>query len=220
MYIILIGGGSVGASLLKLLREGNQIPVLIDISHRTCREISNEMSITTIAGDGTHFNTLRRAGITKADVLVAVTNRDQDNLVAAQMAKYYFPEIKTIARVNDPKNKKIMDMMGVDVTVSSTTIIANLIEKELLTREIATLLSFEHVDLELVEIEIKEDSEVAGRQVKNIADRLPENCVLVSLIRSNKVIFPRGNTVLQPGDTIAAMTTLKAKAKLEQLFLG
>lgn len=220
MHVIVIGGGHVGASLLRLLKEENFTSVLIDKSSQVCRGLANELDITTIAGDGTEFNNLKRAGITKADVLVAVTHRDQDNLVASELAKHHFPEIKTIVRVNNPKNKKIMDMLGADVTVSSTTIIANLIGKELVTREIATLLSFEHVDLELVEIEIGQDSEVAHKQVQDIADDLPENCVLVSVVRHGKVVFPHGDTQFQPGDTLAAMTTSKGKIELEELFVG
>lgn len=131
MYVIVVGGGQVGINLLKLLQaEGHEV-LLVEKESGRYSQLVEELGESVILGDGTELGTLMDTGANRADVLVAATGADQDNLIICQMAKilYYIP--KTIARVNDPKNEEMFQTLGVDATVSATRIIGSLIEEKI-----------------------------------------------------------------------------------------
>ena len=133
MYIIIVGGGKVGYYLAKTLAPEKHKLVLIEEDGQLCDKIAgelNDLGVGLINGDGTDINYLKDAEIENADILIAVTGYDQNNLVACQLAKNYFTVPRTIARVNNPKNIKVFKRLGVDSVVSSTAHIADMIEHE------------------------------------------------------------------------------------------
>lgn len=127
MNIILVGGGKVGYYLLKSLRENHQL-TLIEKDKSVCEKIADEFQEIILWGDGTSLEVLKDAGIQRADVIVAATGKDEENLIICQMAKMNFNIKKTIARVNNPKNIQVFKELGVDKTVCSTEVIANMLE--------------------------------------------------------------------------------------------
>ncbi|MFW6238488.1 MAG: potassium channel family protein [Halanaerobiales bacterium] len=219
MNIIVVGGGKVGYFLVKTLVENHDV-TLIEIDRDVCREISNELGIPVINGDGSKLSVLRDAGASRADVMVAVSGRDQDNLVTCQIAEKKFSGIRTIARVNNPKNKKAFEKLGVDISISSTSIIAQLIEEEVATEDIFTLLTFKQGSMAIVELDIPSTSAIVNKKIVEVAPDLPENTVLVSIIRKDEdeVIFPKGKTIFRGGDSVLAVTTMKEKEKLENVL--
>jgi trk system potassium uptake protein TrkA len=128
MKAIIVGGGKVGYYLFKTLRENRYDVVLVERKEALCKKISEELDGEIICGDGSDLEVLKDADIRRAEVVAAVTGKDEENLVICQMAKMNFNVQKTIARINDPKNGPIFKALGVDEIVCNTETISNLIE--------------------------------------------------------------------------------------------
>lgn len=220
MRIIIIGGGKVGYNLAKILSPEKHSIVLIEEDKELCMKIVTELNslgVSVINGDGTDIDYLIDADIERADALIAVTGQDQDNLVACELAKRKFNIKRTIARVNNPKNIKTFKQFGVDSAVSSTAYIADLIEREVDISGIRTLMTIKDSQVSIDEITIPQDSHVAGKCVKDL--KIPNDCILMSIIRKNQVIIPNGYTVIQPWDIIIAVSKNINKAELKQRLL-
>lgn len=204
MKAIIIGGGKVGYYLLKTLTEKNYDVVLVERNKSVCQSISEDIDADIICGDGTDIDVLRDAGIMDADVVAAVTGSDEENLVDCIIAKTTFGIQKTIARVNNPKNMEMFTALGVDKTVCSTAVIANLIEYEFDRDNFKIIQTFERGAMILVEIKIDKDTLWCGSFIKDLD--LPGECVVTSILRNNKAIYPRGNTRILENDNILVLT--------------
>ncbi|MDN5343026.1 MAG: trk/ktr system potassium uptake protein [Oceanotoga sp.] len=218
MNIIIIGGGKVGYFLSEKLKNDHNI-VIIEKNKEKCEKISNDLGIVVINGDGSDLEVLKGAEINKTNVVIATTGKDEDNLVACQIINNNFNGIRTIVRVNNPKNEKVMEELGVDIAVSSTSVISQLIKNEITSKELVTLMTFKRGNMAIVELSIPENSFADNKSVVSIAKNLPENSVLVSVIRNGKVIFPKGNTILKSNDSIVAVTTVQNQKEFESIFL-
>jgi len=217
-YVIIMGGGKVGYYLGRtLLEEGHEITV-IEASPEVFALVSKQLDCPVIQGDGSTYAALERAGAFRCDVFVAVTNHDQDNLIACEVAKREFGVPKTIARVKNPKNEWIMHRLGVDVTVSSTAIISSLIESELPTHKIRTLLSLRAGQLEIMEYVLDGNSPALGHQLKEL--RMPPNCNIVTILRQGSAVVPRGDTAFENHDVVLALADLADEPHLRKLLLG
>jgi len=219
MYIIIIGGGKVGYYLAKaLLDEGHEILVVEKDPDRT-EFICGELGSVCVRGDGCEVATLTEVGTGRADMFIAVTGDDEDNLVACQVAKHKFNVPRTIARISNPKNETIFKTLGIDVTVSSTNIILEHIEEEVPTHPITHLLDIKDKGLEIVEVKIPPHSTTIGKAVKGL--KLPKGSVLALIIRSQKKpIVPTASTVLQAEDQIIAVTTPESEEALRTALRG
>lgn len=129
MYIIIVGGGKVGYYLMKSMMEAGNEVCIIETQKNICEKIAEDYNNLVIWGDGTSLEVLKDAGIDQADVVVAATGHDEENLAICQIAKMNYKTSKTIARINNPKNTHIFEVLGVDKTVCSTEVIANLISE-------------------------------------------------------------------------------------------
>jgi trk system potassium uptake protein len=219
MYIIIVGGGKIGYHLAKaLLAEGHELLVIEKKRERT-DFICGELGSICLLGDGCETSTLDEAGTGRADMLIAVTGDDEDNLVSCQVAKHKFNVPRTIARSSNPKNEALFTKLGVDVTVSSTNVIMENIEQEVPTHVLNRLMTFRDRGLELVEMKIPTGSKNNGQPIKNID--LPPGCIVALIIRRNqKPQTPTPDTVLQPGDQIIALTPADQETTLKNLLLG
>jgi trk/ktr system potassium uptake protein len=218
MYILIVGGGEIGYYLAKtLLAEGNRLG-LVEGDKERCRELAEKLNITVVNGDGSDLNVLRDAGAEEAQYVVAVTDRDADNLVTCQLAKRYFRVPLTIARVNDPKNQAVFKTLGVDATVSSTALAAQMIQNALPLNGLHIFSIFQQGEVEITEAELKQDSPVVGLPVSRL--QLPAECVLIAVIRNGKVDLPRGGTLLQQGDRVFALARRQEVGALETALLG
>lgn len=219
MTIIIVGGGKVGYYLAKTLAPEKHRLVLIEEDPGMCQKIAGELTglgITLIHGDGTSVNDLKEAEIEEADILIAVTGHDQNNLVACQLAKNFFRVPRTIARVNNPKNIKVFQALGVDSVVSSTAYIADIIEHEVDWARINRMLSQKVGNLRIQEFLMTVHSKAAGKQVQELS--LPGGVILVSLIREKEAIVPNGQTQILAGDTIIAMGSEDSMGQLRTYF--
>ena len=219
MYIIVVGGGRLGYYLLKaLLNEGHEVLVL-EKDARICKTITDELGSVCFRGDGCEAATLDEVGTGRADMFVAVTGDDEDNLVACQVAKHKHNVPRTIARLRNPRNAVIFKKLGVDVTISTTDLILEAIEREVPTHPVTHLLTIEEKGLVLVDVKITADSATVGKAVKDLS--LPKGSKLALIIPGQgSARAPASNTVLQAGDQVIAVTTAESEEALRAALRG
>ena len=218
MFTIIVGGGQVGASLASLLLAENHQIKLIEIRKTKIAELETEFSgEVLILGSGSSPHVLEEAGITKADVLAAVTGSDETNLVTCSLAREEFNVPRTIARVNNVKNKWLFTPeMGVDIVLNQATILAHLIAEEMSLGDLITLLKLGKGKYSLVEEKVDPDSPANGKRVDELD--LPGNSVLAAIIRKGDLIVPDSSTVLQSADEVLAVVLSAQKPQLASLF--
>jgi len=217
MNIIIVGGGNVGCNLAERLSASNYV-TLIEKDPETGKRLAGKMNILVIQGDGCDINLLKQAGITKADVVAAVTGSDVDNLVVCQIAKDIFHVKRTVAKVNDPKNEKIFYQLGVDIAIGSTAIIAKVIEDEVSWEDFITLFTFKRGNLSIIRVDLPENSPVINHPISEI--ELPEDSVLVAIIRNGEIMIPRMNSVLKEKDEVIAITKVENESLVFKALVG
>ncbi|MDP2951719.1 MAG: TrkA family potassium uptake protein, partial [Chloroflexota bacterium] len=206
MFIIVVGAGKVGYYLAKsLLQEGHEVLVIEKDVPKSVR-LADELGASVLTGDGTQVSSLAQAGAARADAVVAVTGDDEDNLVVCQVAKHKFGAKRTIARLNNPKNGNIFRRLGIDVTVSSTELILSQIEQVLPAESVVHLLTLRNVGVSFIELELPANSPALGRPIRELG--IPNDAILPLVVRGeHEPIVPWGDTVLQAGDQVIAVTS-------------
>src|SRR5262249_11901512 len=217
-YILIAGGGKVGVNLARELYENGHEVAVIEREPSRAVALSSKLECPVFVGDSSTHDVLENAGATRARVFVAATGSGQDNLIACQVAKKVFGIPKTIARASNPKNEEVMARLGVDSTVSSTAIIQQVIERELPTVRIKTLLSLKEGALQILEYPLDNTSPATGRTVRDID--LPPQANLIAIIRNNSTVVPRGETEFKEGDTVVALVSSDEEAQLRAALLG
>jgi len=219
MYIIVVGGGKIGYYLSRaLLDEGHEVLVIEKEASRV-RSICEELGSVCMRGDGCEAATLNEAGTDRADMLIATTGDDEDNLVTCQVAKHKFNVPRTLALINNPKNETVFKKLGIDTTVSSTNLILENIEQEVPTHPLTHLLSIDDKGLEIVEVKIPEESPIIGKMVKELS--LPEGVMLSLIIRKEaKPQVPTEETIIQVNDQIIALTNHESEEELRTVLRG
>lgn len=218
MYILIVGAGKVGYFLAKRLYQSKHTISIIEKDKLICEEIAKELDVLVINGDGCNPRILEEAGIQRSDVAAAVTGDDEDNLIICQLAKQRFNVQRTVARVNNPDNEYTFTELGIDVPVDSTKIIAKIIEEEASFSDFVNLMSFKRGKLAIVRVDLPEDSPVISKEIKDI--ELPRDSVLVSVVRGEEVIVPKGDTVLKSGDDVIALTLIGNEPQLLNILVG
>src|SRR5213596_1880726 len=205
MYILVAGGGKVGANFARtLLQDGKREVTLIEQRRDRYERLEHEFEHQVQLGDATEIHVLDRAGIARPpDVVVAVTGDDEDNLIICQLAREKYGVGKVVARVNDPRNQAHFDLLGIAATVSATASIMALIEHEVPEHDLIHLLELRKENLEIVEVQIDRNAPAAGKRVEKL--RLPEGSRLISITRNGKSEIAIGSTELQPGDQVLAI---------------
>jgi trk system potassium uptake protein TrkA len=188
---------------------------IIERDERKCHRIQDDLGSIVLEGECS-TDLMEQAGASRADVFIAVTGEDETNLVLSQIAKRFFHIPRAIARVVNPKNRKVFNQLGIDLTVSATEIITSLIEQEMATQEILPLVALGRGRLEIVEIHLPADSPALKKTVQQLS--LPEDSILISIIRGDQIIVPRGDTTFRADDTVLALTAIASAEKLKTFF--
>ncbi|MHB1415382.1 MAG: potassium channel family protein [Chloroflexota bacterium] len=218
MYAIVVGGGKVGYYLAKeLINQGHEV-LIIEKDRQKSDHIAEELGSVVMRGDGCEAAVLAQAGANRADVVIAVTGDDEDNLVVCQMAKAKFDVQRAIARINNPKNEGIFRLLGVDATVSHTDVILAQIEERIPTQPLLHLMRQRDAGLEIVEAKLTDRSPVVGQKVKDLP--LPPETKLLLIIRGKETVIPVGDTVPTLGDEVIAITREGNEEYLRQLLMG
>lgn len=216
MNIVIVGGGKLGYYLAINLLDSNYVVKLIEKNKSKCLNIANMLDVEVICGDGTETETLRTAQTDQADCFIAVTGKDQDNLVASQVARNKFGVKKIIARCNNPKNLEVIRSLGVDIAVSSTEVITRLIEQEVESVGMHLLASFNKGKVAICTVKISDHSYLNGVQLKEL--KIPKSSLIISILRDEKLIIPQGDTVIHNGDEIVAVCENKSQQALLRIL--
>jgi trk system potassium uptake protein len=218
MYILIGGGGQVGYYLTKgLLQQGHEV-LLLEKDSRRLSQLSEELGSAITRGDACEAQILADVGCERADIVIAVTGDDEDNLVICQLAKARFNVRRTIARVNDPRNDDLFRKLGIDVTVSPTRTILHMIEAEIPHHIVVPLMTLTHAGLGLVEVTVPPDSPAAGRELRTL--QLPSSVNLALVVRGDTNVTPSGDTIIEPEDRLFALVTAEGESVLQDTILG
>ena len=203
MYVIIVGAGKVGWNLAReLLEKGSEV-TLIENNRERYLTVEQELEHNIQYGDASELWVLERAGISRADMVIAVTGDDEDNILICQVAKEKYLVDRIIARVNNPRNREHFELLGIRPVVSATDLILRLIEHEVPEYGLVHLLDLPEQRLEIIEILLPTDSKAAGQQVGDL--QMPEGALLISVLRDDTGFVPNSETVLEAGDEILAV---------------
>jgi trk system potassium uptake protein TrkA len=222
MFILIVGGGKVGTYLARgLLKQQHEV-VVIEKDPRKAQMMTNLLeSDIAVIGDGCDPNVLIQAGVARADVVVADTGDDEDNLVVVLISKKH-SKARCIARVNNPKNKLIFESLDSDqpvIVISSTEIILDIIDDRVNATTLETLARMGKGDLELVQLSIASDSPANGRRIADLS--LPAGSVIVAVDRgAGEVVIPNGETMFATGDAVIAMIKHSARTDVCAALVG
>jgi trk system potassium uptake protein TrkA len=217
MFAVIAGGGKAGFSLARLLYEREYEVAIIEINRNRHRRVAQEFEHAVILGDATEIFMLERAGIARADVVVAVTGDDEDNIIISQVAKHKYGIENVIARVNNPENQEAFDVLGVANTVSPTSSLLSLVEHQMPTHKLVHLLNLKKENLEIVEVMLEAGASIEGKRLDEI--NLPAGVLLISILRESQALVPQGPTVLNADDQILAILEPGMEEELMELFL-
>ncbi len=218
MYAIIAGGGKVGFFLAReLIEQGHEV-LIIENNPERADFIANELGNVVLRGNADEASTLAEAGAERADVVVAVTGDDEDNLVLLQVAKRRFGTRRTIARINDPRNENLFRMLGIDATMNATQVMLSVLEQEIPQANLVPLLRLRNTDVEVVEAVVDTRSRLTGRPLNSV--ELPPESTIAVVIRKGAAFFPNGSTVLEAGDEVVALTRNAHEPRLRGLFFG
>lgn len=219
MYIIVVGAGKVGYHLARLLmtESHNHEVMVIEKDRAKVGLLSMEFHDAIMEGDGSTVETLKEAGANRADVVVATTGNDEDNLVICQIVKLMFLRPRTIARVNNPRNEELFAGLGVDASVSGTKLINAIIHEQVRAGDMMIpLLSFKAGDIEIVEVQLTRSSHIVRKKIKDLT--LPAGSIFIAVIRGEEVIIPYGETEFQPEDKVLALVKRESEQALRELL--
>jgi len=218
MYVIVAGGGKVGANVARSLLRMRHEVTLIEQRQDRFAKLEEEFEHQVHHGDGTELYVLERAGIARPpDLVIAVTGDDEDNMVICQLAREKYGVQKVIARVNDPRNQAYFDLLGISPTVCATAGILALVEHEVPEHDIIHLLELRKENLEIVEVLIDRDSPSAGKRIERL--RLPDGARLISVMRDGASEIADSETELKAGDQVLAILEPGKEDELRRVLL-
>ena len=219
MRVIVVGAGNVGTFLAADLTERGHDATVIEQNVEVYQRAKATVDANWIHGDACEPWVLEKADVARADVMVAATGDDEDNLVVALLAKQEFAVPRVVARVNHPKNAWLFnESWGVDISMSPPHILTSLVEEAVTVGSIVELLSLEHGKVRLVELTLSGETPVAGKHIYDV--RLPHDCALIAIVRDGHVIIPEPETPLIPGDEVLAITTRDSEESLRATLIG
>src|SRR5204863_7008261 len=197
VYIIVCGAGKVGWNLARELIDKDHEVTLIEGDRRRYLVIEQELEHAVQYGDATELWVLERAGIQRADLVIAVTGDDEDNILVSQVAKEKYLVERIIARVNNPRNLQHFKLLGIQPAVSATDLILRLIEHEVPRYGLVHLLALEEERLEIIELEVAGGAPADGQKVADVT--LPEGALIISVLRNGGGFVPKADTVIEAG---------------------
>jgi trk system potassium uptake protein TrkA len=218
MYVIIAGGGKVGANVARsLIRLGHEI-TLIEQRRDRFERLADAFEHQVQRGDATELFILARAGLARPPAIVlALTGDDEDNMVICQLAKERYGVEKIIARVNDPRNQAHFDLLGISPTICATSSIIAMVAHEVPEHELIHLLELRKENLEIVEVQIDRGSPSAGKRVEGL--KLPEGARLISVMRDGRAEIAVGSTTLEAGDQVLAILEPGKEDELRRVLL-
>jgi trk system potassium uptake protein TrkA len=218
VYVIVAGAGKVGWNLARELTEKGSEVTLIESNRERYLVVEQELEHAVQYGDATELWVLERAGIVRADLVIAVTGDDEDNILICQVAKEKYLCDRIIARVNNPRNLQHFKLLGIQPAVSATDLILRLIEHEVPKYGLVHLLDLEEEKLEIIEMEVTDGAPAAGKRVSDI--QLPEGSLIISVLRQGGGFVPTPETVVEPGDEVVLVLDPGLEPEITPQFIS
>jgi len=218
MYVIIVGGGKVGYYLTRELLKQQYEVLLLEKDKSRLAFLSDELGEVAVHGDGCEIRCMDACGYGRADVVVAVTGDDEDNLVICQMAQKRFSVPRVLARVNDPTNEPIFHRLGITETLNSTRLIYNLIEQSIETDEVVPLAPLHRGNIEIVEIHVSDKSPVIGKRIIDLG--LPERALIIAVVRDGEAHIPTYDTRMALDDSVVVLVQAEQADALSAVFGG
>ena len=216
MYVIVVGAGKVGLNLAReLIDKGNELTI-VENSARRYATVEEELEHRAQYGDGSELWVLERAGIERADMVIAVTGDDEDNILICQVAREKYGVERVIARCNNPRNLQHFELLGVKPAVSATDLILRLIEHEVPRYGLLHLLDLPQERLEIIEVEVSKDSPADGTQVRDLG--IPEGSLVISILRDGTGFVPLADSVIEAGDEVLLVLDTGLEDKVTERF--
>jgi trk system potassium uptake protein TrkA len=220
--VVIAGGGSVGKFIAEQLHKGSHDVLIIDNDPNVVRRALADHEpegVPWFQADACEVSKLAEAAVDKADVMAAVTGDDEDNLVISLLAKQEFGVPRVVARVNNPKNEWMFNQMwGVDVAVSTPHLITALVEEAVSVGSFVRLLSFEGGKAKLAEVTLAPGSPAADKEIQDLG--LPRDSTVVAIIRNDRVVVPRGDSIIRAGDEVLVLVTIDSEEDVRQILTG
>jgi trk system potassium uptake protein TrkA len=218
MYVVIAGAGKVGWNLARELIAKRHEVTVIESERSRYLTVEQELEHAIQYGDATELWVLERAGINRADLTIAVTGDDEDNLLICQIAKEKYLCARIIARVNNPRNRPYFELLGIQPVVSATDLILRLIEHEVPSYGLVHLLDLRDEQLEIIEVEVGQGAPAAGRKVADV--ELPDGSLIISVLRNGKGFVPKSDTVIDAGDEVLLVLDPGLEERITAQFSG
>jgi trk system potassium uptake protein TrkA len=219
MKVAIAGAGNVGTYIAGDLREAGHDVMLIEKDADLVAKLRPTLDVDWVVADACEVQSLAEAGIGDADVMVAATGDDEDNLVVSLLAKQEFAVPKVVARVNHPKNRWLFnETWGVDVSVSTPHLLTALVEEAVSVGSLVRLLQLEGGEARLVEVTLADDSPAAGKSIADL--EVPRDATVVAIVREGRVVVPRGDTVVGIGDEVLCLVTPDSEDPVRHILIG
>lgn len=217
MYLVIVGGGKVGAPLASsLINEGHEVFVL-DNNPDTIASLQRELGMIATIGEATSVRALQDAGTARASALIATTDSDEDNLAACQLARANFDVPRTIAVANSPENAELFDLVGIDLVVSATDLVLANLATALPAHPLIRLMPIADRSQELVAIKLPASGTVVGRTLSEIT--LPYGTKIILMITAEgQSKTPDADALIEAEDEIVALSPANSTAELWELF--
>ncbi len=216
MYVVVVGAGKVGWNLAReLIDKGHELTV-VESSQRRYATVEEELEHAVQYGDGSELWVLERAGIGRADMVIAVTGDDEDNILICQVAREKYGVERVIARCNNPRNLDHFELLGVKPAVSATDLILRLIEHEVPQYGLVHLLDLPQERLEIIELEVAGGSAAEGQMVRDLG--LPDGSLVISILRDGSGFVPAGDSVVAAGDEVLVVLDIGLEAEVTGKF--
>jgi len=216
VYVIIAGAGKVGYNLARELIDRDHEVTLLEDDRRRYLVVEQDLEHAVQYGDASELWVLERAGIGRADLVIAVTGDDEDNILICQVAREKYAVERIVSRVNNPRNLQHFQLLGIQPAVSATDLILRLIEHEVPQYGLVHLLDLAGDRLEIIELNVFEDSPVAGKAVSDVA--MPDGSLIISILREGGGFVPQAETVIEGGDEVLVVLDPGLESDITERF--
>jgi trk/ktr system potassium uptake protein len=215
MRIIVAGAGKLGRRVAEIIKDKHSV-VVVERDDSRAAYVGDLLGVKVVNGDSCDPGVLLEAGADRADVVVAATGEDEDNLVICMLSKYEFKVKKVVGAVRNPRNQWLYNRgWGVDVALDSAQIVARIIEEEATLRDIVTLLKLREGEIAVTELRVPERARIAGKSIRDIV--FPDQCVVAAILRGTEILVPSADLQLQSGDELLFISHPEVEARLQEL---
>jgi trk system potassium uptake protein len=218
MYVVIVGAGKVGWNLARELIQKSHEVTLVESDPARYAVVEEELEHSVQYGDGSELWVLERGGIERADLVIAVTGDDEDNILISQVAREKYGVERIVARCNNPRNLQHFELLGIKPAVSATDLILRLIEHEVPKYGLVHLLDLPQERLEIIELEVSQGAPGAGKKVKDLG--LPDGSLVISILRDGQGFVPAGDSLVQEGDEVLVVLDVGLESQVTERFAG